>query len=268
MVLWCWWGVQSEHKDLQFVYAQHTRAKRELEAELARCRRKMDSLLHDRATYQKEAIDATALVARSDSVPPPPQPIADSKSSASAVQLATVADARISELERKCARYAAAEESWTDRERNLLERLSHVNSENERLSHVLVSERNWDRIQCSHELESQAAEIKKLTQQLDMCNAERAKLSGRVGQYVHYITSHHTSPHVSRSLIRFGLALFLIRRCSLESVGGARASEALAQKTEELTTIQKHFESTLVCLCASSHHIRSHQIGDRRSAYL
>jgi hypothetical protein len=106
----------------------------------------------------------------------------DSKSNA--VQVVAVADARIAELERQCARYAAAEQSWTDRERNLLERLSHVHAENERLSHVVVTERNWDRIQCAHELEAQAATIKKLNQQLDFVNSERSQLGQRVGQYV------------------------------------------------------------------------------------
>lgn len=164
--------VKTKHADLQFLHAQKTRKIAQQEQKIHELQTRLEQVLSDRQAYVKESIEAPARLTAA-----PIQPAATFRASAtvhpSEVDQLRAHEQRIASLQCDLDAHQKATAEW-EREKAVLERKVQTRDEEvKRLSEVLESERNWDKMHVEFELKKHIKTIAKLEQQVDFLNDQR-----------------------------------------------------------------------------------------------
>jgi predicted nucleic acid-binding Zn-ribbon protein len=143
------------------------------EQKINELQQRLEQVLSDRQAYVKESIEAPSRLA-----PGPIQPSSSFRASAmvhaSDVEQMRAHESKIAELAKELESHASKAAEWESERSVLLAKVSTRDDEVKRLSEVLESERNWDKMHVEFELKRQVKTIAKLQQQIDYLNEQRA----------------------------------------------------------------------------------------------
>lgn len=172
--------MQAAYSDLKFLYGQKTRQINSHELTISKLRTKMHNILEQKLSFNKESFQATARLEESG-------PLIEQKSlqqhGPAMVEIVGISESKIRSLEKRLSEYEGREVEWKAQEKVYLLAQRKREEEISRLAQQLESERNWDRVQVADELEDNKKTIRKLNQQIDFLNEERASLDERLKEY-------------------------------------------------------------------------------------
>lgn len=173
------------HSDLKFLYNQKNRKIQDLENTVVKLQDKIDELLETKQS-SKNMLDISARVSPStQSITPqvnnaglPPHMARGANGGLGegmGVDVFKAAQARIEVLTKELSHMTEQREQWKQIEASYKIKFGVLETELERVSTALETERNWDRVQTGHELYENQKLIRKLSAQLDIATKDRAK---------------------------------------------------------------------------------------------
>jgi len=165
---------KSKHTDLQFLYAQKTRKLAKQESKIADLQQRLEQVLSDRQMYVKESIEAPSrLTSSTIQTSSFTQSTPSSNLSQSDIDQLRAHERKIAELTSQLSDARSQIETLNNDKSRLESSLASRDTEIARLSEVIESERNWDKIGVEHTLKSNAKFIKQLQNQVDYLNEQR-----------------------------------------------------------------------------------------------
>ena len=198
------------------------------ETKLSELQHRLEQVLSDRQAYVKESVEASSRLevgpirAAASFRPQDPHLLPTN----SEVDLMKQHENKLAELAANLALHEARQTQWETERTTLLAKVSTRDAEVKRLSEVLESERNWDKIQAEASLKAQHKTIHKLQAQIDFLNEQRA-----------------TWERDSSSFKEHGVSAHFVAQLQESRAETARAREEAALAAQNLRDLQAHSEA-------------------------